>query len=161
MTSSRAVAVKDSNLCPGSTTATGSARLDAELDCGAYIVVETSACISKLVQIPEGVVRREVFELHEELGENLRHRLHELFHELVHLYHPRMSVNQNLNMPPQNICRCTHLRRVRTSTTHTEIQGVFEEFLGISPEVEADRQGSGGFDSSSGDIEVTETPMMR
>ncbi len=40
---------------------------------------------SEPFEVAEGVVRREVLELHEELREYFPHRLHELVHELVHL----------------------------------------------------------------------------
>lgn len=50
-----------------------------------YIIVEAAVCVSEPREIAEGVVRREVLELHEELREDLLHRLHELVHELVHL----------------------------------------------------------------------------
>ena len=50
-----------------------------------YIIVEAAVCVSEPLEVAEGIVRREVLELHEELREYLLHRLHELVHEFIHL----------------------------------------------------------------------------
>lgn len=50
-----------------------------------YVVVEAPVCISEPVEVSERVVRREVLELYEKLGEDFLHCLHELVHEWVHL----------------------------------------------------------------------------
>jgi hypothetical protein len=51
----------------------------------AHVVIEATILLTETVEVPECVVRREVFELHEQVREDFFHGVHELVHEFVHL----------------------------------------------------------------------------
>ena len=51
----------------------------------AHIVIEATVLLTETVEVLECIVRREVFELHEQVREDFLHGIHELIHEFVHL----------------------------------------------------------------------------
>ena len=51
----------------------------------AHIIIEATVLLTETVEVLERIVRREVFELHEQVRENFLHGVHELVHEFFHL----------------------------------------------------------------------------
>jgi hypothetical protein len=76
-----------------------------------YVIIENRIFIAEFFEVKEGVVRAEILELDQELGECSGHLIHKLFHELGH-----------------NVAWYALL-------TQTKIKRVVQELLGVSSKI--------------------------
>jgi hypothetical protein len=88
--------------------------------------------LTEAAEVLERVVRREVLELHEQIGEEFLYGVHELVHELFHLC-SRDSVFE----PAKG--GITYLLRRRARAAYTNVQRIIEVSFCRCTQVEANR----------------------